>query len=181
MRVLERGYFPCSHFPFSADTRALSSVSVKHPNHPLPLLSEPQPRPLYHFKRLRFHHPLISLSLSLNPPYKLKFSLSLSLSRHFSIVLGRVIVVRRSMAEHAGEQRESLIEKIVGDDSSSSSDSNDDKPSKVEEVQAKIFRLFGREKPIHKVLGGGKRNFRLFSRFKSTLIIIFNVNAFLCI
>ena len=85
------------------------------------------------------------------------------------------------MAEHAGEQRESLIEKIVGDDSSSSSDSDDDKASKVEEVQAKIFRLFGREKPIHKVLGGGKRNFRLFSRFKSTLIIIFNVNACLCI
>lgn len=60
------------------------------------------------------------------------------------------------MAEHAGEQRESLIEKIVGNDSSSSSDSDDDKPSKVEEVQAKIFRLFGREKPVHKVLGGGK-------------------------
>ncbi|XP_024027548.1 reticulon-like protein B5 [Morus notabilis] len=63
------------------------------------------------------------------------------------------------MAEHAGEP-ESLIEKIAdkihGHDSSSSSDSDDDKPSKVEEVQAKIFRLFGREKPIHKVLGGGK-------------------------
>lgn len=66
------------------------------------------------------------------------------------------------MAEHAGEP-ESLIEKIAdkihGHDSSSSSDSDDDKRSKVEEVQAKIFRLFGREKPIHKVLGGGKRNF----------------------
>ncbi|XP_044468435.1 reticulon-like protein B4 [Mangifera indica] len=63
------------------------------------------------------------------------------------------------MAEHAAEH-ESLLEKIVdkvkGHDSSSSSDSDDDKPSPGEAVTGKIFRLFGREKPVHKVLGGGK-------------------------
>lgn len=51
--------------------------------------------------------------------------------------------------------------------SSSSSDSESDKPKKtsspsaaaaaVSSAQAKINRLFGREKPVHKVLGGGKR------------------------
>ncbi|KAL5540299.1 hypothetical protein UlMin_024427 [Ulmus minor] len=64
------------------------------------------------------------------------------------------------MAEHEGEKPESLLEKIAdkihGQDSSSSSDSDDDKKSKVEDVQAKIFRLFGREKPVHKIFGGGK-------------------------
>lgn len=62
------------------------------------------------------------------------------------------------MAEHAAEH-ESLIEKIadkINGHDSSSSDSDDDKPSPVDAVKAKIFRLFGREKPVHKVLGGGK-------------------------
>lgn len=54
--------------------------------------------------------------------------------------------------------------------SSSSSDSESDKPkttspptptaaaapAPASSVQAKIYRLFGREKPVHKVLGGGK-------------------------
>ncbi|KAH7522935.1 hypothetical protein ACOSP7_027593 [Xanthoceras sorbifolium] len=68
------------------------------------------------------------------------------------------------MAEHATEHEsaeKSLMEKISdkihgGDDSSSSSDSETDKPSSVDTVKAKIFRLFGREQPVHKVLGGGK-------------------------
>ncbi|KAK9293350.1 hypothetical protein L1049_021342 [Liquidambar formosana] len=66
------------------------------------------------------------------------------------------------MADHAGESGsppESLMEKIAdkihGHDSSSS-DSDDDKPSPVDAVKSKIYRLFGREKPVHKVLGGGK-------------------------
>ncbi|KAJ7974116.1 Reticulon-like protein [Quillaja saponaria] len=66
------------------------------------------------------------------------------------------------MADHPGEP-ESLIEKIaekIHDDksssSSSSSDSDDDKPSHTDSVKSKIYRLFGREKPVHKVLGGGK-------------------------
>ncbi|KAJ7969860.1 Reticulon-like protein [Quillaja saponaria] len=69
------------------------------------------------------------------------------------------------MAEHAGE-RDSFIEKIVekihDDKSSSSSDSDSDddkhkhKPSHADSVKSKIYRIFGREKPVHQVLGGGK-------------------------
>lgn len=61
------------------------------------------------------------------------------------------------MADHA---EESLIEKITDkirdhDGSSSSSDSDDDKSKPS--IKSKIYRLFGREQPVHKVLGGGKR------------------------
>ncbi|KAJ8486686.1 hypothetical protein OPV22_019171 [Ensete ventricosum] len=74
------------------------------------------------------------------------------------------------MAEHKEESvGESLLEKITekfhgGDSSSSDSDgeksslvgSSTPPPSAAEVVKAKIYRLFGREKPVHKVLGGGK-------------------------
>ncbi|MCD7456243.1 Reticulon-like protein B1 [Datura stramonium] len=78
------------------------------------------------------------------------------------------------MAEHVENldpEGESLMEKIAdkfhGDDSSSSSDSDTEtkKPAAKTEVEeaaepsslkSKIWRLFGREKPVHKVLGGGK-------------------------
>ncbi|EOA24637.1 hypothetical protein CARUB_v10017909mg [Capsella rubella] len=50
---------------------------------------------------------------------------------------------------------ESLMEKIHGHDSSSSSDSEHEKPESPSALKAKIYRLFGREKPVHKVLGGG--------------------------
>ncbi|WCJ26390.1 Reticulon family protein [Euphorbia peplus] len=54
---------------------------------------------------------------------------------------------------------ESLLDKITEkfhghDSSSSSSDSDDDKKSSS--LKSKIYRLFGREKPVHHVLGGGK-------------------------
>lgn len=58
-------------------------------------------------------------------------------------------------------ERESLMEKISekihhkGDSSSSSDDESDKKPSSL---KSKVYRLFGRERPVHKVLGGGKRN-----------------------
>ncbi|KFK40472.1 hypothetical protein AALP_AA2G000200 [Arabis alpina] len=61
--------------------------------------------------------------------------------------------------EHKHE--ESLMEKISekihghGDSSSSSSDSDDEKKSDSS-LKTKIYRLFGREKPVHKVFGGGK-------------------------
>lgn len=75
--------------------------------------------------------------------------------------------IKAAMADHTGEhekhhETESLIEKITekfdGHDSSSS-DSEDEKgiKSAADAVKAKIYRLFGREKPVHKVLGGGKR------------------------
>ncbi|KAI4355125.1 hypothetical protein L6164_003928 [Bauhinia variegata] len=54
---------------------------------------------------------------------------------------------------------ESLIEKInekVHDhDTSSSSDSDSEKHA-TSSVKDKVYRLFGREKPVHSVLGGGK-------------------------
>ncbi|KAG5395583.1 hypothetical protein IGI04_017397 [Brassica rapa subsp. trilocularis] len=48
-----------------------------------------------------------------------------------------------------------ISEKIHHHDSSS--DSEYEKPDSPSAVKAKIYRLFGREKPVHKVLGGGKR------------------------
>ncbi|XP_061360158.1 reticulon-like protein B5 [Gastrolobium bilobum] len=54
---------------------------------------------------------------------------------------------------------ESLMEKISdklhGHDSSSSSDSDSEK-TVTSSVKDKVFRLFGREKPLHSVLGAGK-------------------------
>lgn len=71
------------------------------------------------------------------------------------------------MADHAGDHEkhesaaESLIDKITekfhGSDSSSDSDDDNDIKSAASAVKSKIYRLFGREKPVHKVLGGGKR------------------------
>ncbi|GLT79653.1 hypothetical protein SLA2020_511340 [Shorea laevis] len=40
--------------------------------------------------------------------------------------------------------------------SSSDSDSDGEKPASPSSVEAKIYRLLGREKPLHQVLGGGK-------------------------
>lgn len=79
------------------------------------------------------------------------------------------------MAEHAPEHEsadKSLVEKITdkihGHDSSSS-DSDDDKPSSIDALKSKVFRLFGREKPIHHVLGAGKRTL-----FFLSLIVYFS-------
>ncbi|KAI4326880.1 hypothetical protein L6164_019404 [Bauhinia variegata] len=62
--------------------------------------------------------------------------------------------------EHEESKAESLMEKIsekIHDhDSSSSSNSDNEKSSSSPSIKSKIFRIFGREKPVHKVLGGGK-------------------------
>ncbi|XP_065858718.1 reticulon-like protein B4 [Euphorbia lathyris] len=70
------------------------------------------------------------------------------------------------MAEHHKDESagESLLDKITEkfhghDSSSSSSDSDNDekkKSSSSPSLKTKIYRLFGREKPVHHVLGGGK-------------------------
>lgn len=66
------------------------------------------------------------------------------------------------MSEHIEETPrsadESLLDKITEKlHQGSSSDSDSDKPHEVAAaIKAKIFRLFGREKPVHDVLGGGK-------------------------
>ncbi|OIV93653.1 hypothetical protein TanjilG_04885 [Lupinus angustifolius] len=65
--------------------------------------------------------------------------------------------------EHDELKDESLLEKISGKihnhDSSSSSDSDNEKKtssSSPSSIKSKVFRIFGREKPVHHVLGGGK-------------------------
>ncbi|CAK8579257.1 unnamed protein product [Lathyrus sativus] len=66
--------------------------------------------------------------------------------------------------EHDEVKSESLLEKISGkihdhDSSSSSSDSDNEKEKKSSSpssLKNKVYRLFGREKPLHNVLGGGK-------------------------
>ncbi|KAM7491442.1 hypothetical protein LguiA_034363 [Lonicera macranthoides] len=62
------------------------------------------------------------------------------------------------MSDHEDSKSESMMEKISEklhehDSSSSSSDSEDDSSSSL---KSKVFRIFGREKPVHKVFGGGK-------------------------
>nr|XP_043640130.1 reticulon-like protein B1 [Erigeron canadensis] len=65
------------------------------------------------------------------------------------------------MSDHEEHKSESLMDKILPahkkDDSSSSSSSSDsDDDNKISAIKSKVFRLFGREKPLHKVFGGGK-------------------------
>ncbi|KAK1438591.1 hypothetical protein QVD17_04400 [Tagetes erecta] len=68
------------------------------------------------------------------------------------------------MSDHEDHKDESLMDKISEkihghhkDDSSSSSSSSDsDDDNKISAMKAKVFRLFGREKPLHNVFGGGK-------------------------
>nr|GMD57783.1 reticulon-like protein B2 [Ipomoea batatas] len=67
------------------------------------------------------------------------------------------------MADHAGEHdlvvesvKDKITGKLHGHDSSSDADDEKHKESPVEAVKAKIYRLFGRVKLVHKVLGGGK-------------------------
>ncbi|KQK05289.1 reticulon-like protein B1 [Brachypodium distachyon] len=58
------------------------------------------------------------------------------------------------MAEHKEESvMDKISEKLHG---GSSSGSDDESSSAAAAVKAKIYRLFGREKPVHSVLGGGK-------------------------
>ncbi|XP_028774800.1 reticulon-like protein B1 [Neltuma alba] len=63
--------------------------------------------------------------------------------------------------EHDEPKSESLLDKVsekIHDhhSSSSSSDSDNEKNKSTPSIQSKVFRLFGREKPVHNVLGGGK-------------------------
>lgn len=65
----------------------------------------------------------------------------------------------------AGET-ESFVDKVEekfhdhNSDSDSYSDSDDDhkkRPPKFASKANTVYRLFGRDRPVHKVLGGGKR------------------------
>lgn len=55
-----------------------------------------------------------------------------------------------------------ISEKLHGHDSSSSSDSDSEK-TVTSSVKDKVFRLFGRQRPVHSVLGAGKRKIIFFS------------------
>ncbi|CAI9768871.1 unnamed protein product [Fraxinus pennsylvanica] len=60
--------------------------------------------------------------------------------------------------ENSDPKEESLLDKIAGrinGDDSSDSDS-EKKSASPSSRKAKIYRLFGREEPVHKVFGGGK-------------------------
>ncbi|GLT90826.1 hypothetical protein SLE2022_087430 [Rubroshorea leprosula] len=64
------------------------------------------------------------------------------------------------MADHEEKKHEeSLIRKIpeeIHDHVSSSSSDSEDEKSSPSTIKSKIYRLFGRETPVHKVLGGGQ-------------------------
>ncbi|GAV72720.1 Reticulon domain-containing protein [Cephalotus follicularis] len=86
------------------------------------------------------------------------------------------------MAEHGeetGSVVESLTDKIHGHDSSSSSDSDDDKKPSLpaDSLHSKVYRLFGRERPVHKVLGGGKPADVLLWRNKKTSAGVLGVST----
>ncbi|GJQ93939.1 reticulon-like protein B2 [Tanacetum coccineum] len=76
---------------------------------------------------------------------------------------------------------ESVKEKITEtfDDSSSDSDNEAKKKSSsssaaaevVDDVKDKVYRLFGRQRPVHKVLGGGKRHILIASLGCSFIVV----------
>ena len=70
------------------------------------------------------------------------------------------------MAEHDKEDSvvesvmEKISEKIYGHNSTSDFDSDHGKSkSDSDSLKSRIYHLFGREKPVHEVFGGGKRMF----------------------
>ncbi|KAL9264114.1 Reticulon-like protein [Drosera capensis] len=120
---------------------------------------------------------IVMKSIPAKPPQNPETSTNLSplslhsLSHSFASKFVISPTTTTTMSDHAAGDSESLIEKIAdrihGRDSSSS-DSDDEKPPvkhhdpivEGKEMKAaekeKIYRLFGREKPVHVVLGGGK-------------------------
>ncbi|KAK5783547.1 hypothetical protein PVK06_038056 [Gossypium arboreum] len=64
--------------------------------------------------------------------------------------------------EEESESKQSTVESVMGNiigkihDHDSSSDSDHKNPSSPSSIKAKIYRVFGRERPVHHVLGGGK-------------------------
>ncbi|KAF4354809.1 hypothetical protein CsatB_004638 [Cannabis sativa] len=58
---------------------------------------------------------------------------------------------------HEESLMEKIADKIHGHDSSSSSDSDNEKSNdSSSSLKSKVFRLFGRERPVYHVFGGGK-------------------------
>lgn len=117
----------------------------------------------------RFPHPYIApcLSHSQNPTAVNFFGSLIWEISWYSLFGFRI--GSESMAEHTesadAKVEQSLMDKISEkihdhhDSSSSSSDSDTEKPAAESSEKNKVFRLFGREKPVHHVFGGGKRKF----------------------
>lgn len=107
----------------------------------------------------------------ISSPYQrfIQLFLSNSVTRSLQIFLPLL----SAMADHHKEEEkkdESFLDKIAdkirGHDSPSDSEGE-----KTSSLKANVYRLFGREKPVHRVLGGGKRT---FNKIRGTLIIIFS-------
>ncbi|THU46415.1 hypothetical protein C4D60_Mb09t04700 [Musa balbisiana] len=86
------------------------------------------------------------------------------------------------MTEHGEETLiEQINEKIHDDGDSSSSDSDDEKSKAsvvAEAVKSKIYHLFGREKPVHQVLGGGKpADVFLWKNKKASAVVLGGASA----
>lgn len=85
------------------------------------------------------------------------------------------------MADHEESKLEAMVEKIVEKihpHDSSSSDSDDEKSSTTSSLKSKVFRPFGREKPVHKVFGGGKpADILLWRDKKISAVILGSVTA----
>lgn len=63
--------------------------------------------------------------------------------------------------------KEKITETFHNEDSSSSDSDNEGKKKSsssevVDDVKDKVYRLFGRQRPVHKILGGGKRMSHFF-------------------
>ena len=80
--------------------------------------------------------------------------------------------------ERVGPLEEPLMKNIVPEeDSLSMSDTDSEIPDSPVPINAPIYRMFGRERPIHMVLGGGKRTLHSFDRhflirFRVTFVFV---------
>lgn len=56
---------------------------------------------------------------------------------------------------------EKITEKPREEHSSSSSSDSDDEKTAPSSFKSSVYRLFGRQRPVHKVFGGGKRTAKI--------------------
>lgn len=122
-----------------------------------------------------------SLRLGLNNPRNINREGSVKLGSlflsHALLLSFLTSIIRISMAS---EDTDSFLQKMEDkfhdhNSESESFSSSDDDHAKAS--KSNVYRLFGREQPVHKVLGGGKRNLHSFFFFVF-LVIIFLVTHF---
>ncbi|CAL0315023.1 unnamed protein product [Lupinus luteus] len=78
--------------------------------------------------------------------------------------------ISESISEKLAEK---ISEKIHGHDSSSSDSDSDSEKTIASAIKEKVFRLFGREKPVHSVLGAGKvADLLLWKNKKESAIVL---------